>query len=158
MGQESATRHSLAPRTVRASSAATTDCGSSCGTCASSEVCQSNRTCSVPSTALFFQDNIQNGSKPWGFTATTCEHPIAAEVACSDANGANVTRVPDPLAAEEVSPFDILQGWATQAALKAAHVPKIRPLVQRQPRMASCGHERRDRFTLRKSFTYRPRW
>ena len=72
-------------------------CGSSCGTCASSEVCQSNRTCSVPSTALFFQDNIQNGSKPWGFTATTCEHPIAAEVACSDANGANVTRVPDPL-------------------------------------------------------------
>ena len=69
----------------------------SCGTCALPEVCQANFTCAVPNTALFFQDKIQAGSKPWGFSATECEHPIQIGVACSDANGANISRVADPL-------------------------------------------------------------
>jgi hypothetical protein len=49
------------------------------------------------SATILWSDNIQAGSDPWGFDWTNTEHPIGTTVAPSDANGANLSRVADPL-------------------------------------------------------------
>ncbi len=49
-----------------------------------------------PGGTIIWTDDIQNGSPPWGFDLIQCQHSIDTEVACSDANGANVSVVADP--------------------------------------------------------------
>jgi len=45
---------------------------------------------------VLWTDSIQTGAWPWGFSYSTCEHPINTTVVCSDANGSNLSVVPDP--------------------------------------------------------------
>jgi hypothetical protein len=50
----------------------------------------------TPATILW-RDEIQTGGEPWGFDGIGVEHPIGTTVVPDDANGANLSRVPDPL-------------------------------------------------------------
>jgi hypothetical protein len=52
--------------------------------------------CGTPATILW-TDDIQTGDLPWGFDGVGVEHPIDTEVIPDDANGANLSRVLDPL-------------------------------------------------------------
>jgi hypothetical protein len=46
---------------------------------------------------LIWTDAIQTGGGQYGFDGFETEHPISHSVSPSDANGANLSRVPDPL-------------------------------------------------------------
>jgi hypothetical protein len=46
---------------------------------------------------LVWTDSIQSGSAPYGFRDLSTQRPIGVTVAPSDANGVNLSRVPDPL-------------------------------------------------------------
>jgi hypothetical protein len=46
---------------------------------------------------IVWTDMLQTGSSPWGFDGLEIEHPIDNPVDPDDANGANLSRVPDPL-------------------------------------------------------------
>lgn len=48
--------------------------------------------------AIIWTDSIQAGASPWGFSGLGVEHPIGTTVSPSDANGANLSRVANPLA------------------------------------------------------------
>jgi hypothetical protein len=47
--------------------------------------------------AILWTDNIQTNASAWGFDGLGIEHPIGATVAPDDSNGANLSRVADPL-------------------------------------------------------------
>jgi hypothetical protein len=51
----------------------------------------------VSSVGIVWTDSIQSGNSPFGFNDISTEYPIDNEVKASDANGANLSRVPDPL-------------------------------------------------------------
>ncbi len=50
----------------------------------------------TPATILW-SDEIQTGASPWGFDGLSVQHPIGTVVFPDDANGANLSRVADPL-------------------------------------------------------------
>ena len=72
-------------------------CGGSCGTCSAADTCNNISGLCVTPVGLVWTDSIQSGSSPWGFDNLETQHPIDVTVAPSDANGANLSRVPDPL-------------------------------------------------------------
>ena len=56
---------------------------------------ESGTTQAAGAGTIFWTDSIQAGASPWGLPLG-CAHPISTPVPCSDANGANVSVVPDP--------------------------------------------------------------
>ncbi len=72
-------------------------CGGSCGTCGGAESCNRITGLCVAPVGLVWTDSIQSGSGQYGFDGFVAQHPIGNEVMPSDANGANWSRVPDPL-------------------------------------------------------------
>jgi len=70
-------------------------CGSSTG--AGGDLCRPGFACTGE--GVFWASTEQTAGAPWGFSpnGVECEHPIGTAVTCSDANGANVSKVPDPL-------------------------------------------------------------
>jgi hypothetical protein len=72
-------------------------CGGSCGTCSGDDSCnQISGLCTAP-VGLVWSDSIQSGGGVYGFDQLGTEHPIGQTVTPSDANGANLSRVADPL-------------------------------------------------------------
>jgi len=51
----------------------------------------------VPAVGLIWADSIQSGGEPYGFDEFLTESPIDNVVTPRDGNGANLSRVPDPL-------------------------------------------------------------
>jgi hypothetical protein len=51
----------------------------------------------VEPVGLVWTDSIQSGGSPFGFDNRETQHPIDVTVEPSDGNGANLSRVPDPL-------------------------------------------------------------
>ena len=73
-------------------------CGGSCGTCSGGDSCNNISGLCVAPVGLVWTDSIQSGSGFYGFDGGFgTEHPIGTAVTPSDANGANLSRVPDPL-------------------------------------------------------------
>ena len=72
-------------------------CGGSCGTCGGSDTCNNISGLCVAPVGLVWTDSIQSGGGKWGFDDLETEAPIDTPIEASDANGANLTRVPDPL-------------------------------------------------------------
>jgi len=72
-------------------------CGGSCGSCSGAQTCNNISGLCVLSAGLVWTDSIQSGSPPFGFNDISTEYPIDNEVKASDANGANLSRVLDPL-------------------------------------------------------------
>ena len=72
-------------------------CGGSCGTCSSGDSCNQISGLCVAPVGLIWTDSIQSGGGLYGFDQLGTEHPIGTTVTPSDTNGANLTRVPDPL-------------------------------------------------------------
>jgi hypothetical protein len=46
---------------------------------------------------ILWSDSIQTKPSPWGFNGVAVQHPVGPEVEPNDANGANLSVVPDPL-------------------------------------------------------------
>jgi hypothetical protein len=74
---------------------------------------------------IVWTDSIQSGSAPYGFSNLSTQRPIDVTVAPSDANGANLSRVPDPLggggyAMRHYGMFD-RQGARSQLGLWGGH-------------------------------------
>ena len=65
--------------------------------CGGTNACNNVSSLCVPSAGLIWTDSIQSGSWPYGFDEFLTERPIGTVVTPSDANGANLSRVPDPL-------------------------------------------------------------
>jgi hypothetical protein len=63
--------------------------------------CVNNNTDSKSATddppTILWRDSLQDGTSPWGFDILQTEHPIGTAVDPLDANGANLSRTPDPL-------------------------------------------------------------
>lgn len=72
-------------------------CGGSCGTCSGADSCNNISGLCVAPVGLIWKDAIQSGSEPYGFHEFLAEYPQNQPVPPSDANGCNLSRVPDPL-------------------------------------------------------------
>ncbi|HEU4384422.1 MAG TPA: heparin lyase I family protein [Anaeromyxobacteraceae bacterium] len=59
--------------------------------------CSSPAFDDVGPAVILWRDDIQIGAEPWGFDGVGLEHPIGTAVAPDDLNGANLSRVIDPL-------------------------------------------------------------
>jgi hypothetical protein len=47
---------------------------------------------------ILWTDTLQTGNTPWGFDGLAVQHPIGTDVVADDANGVNLSLVPDPVA------------------------------------------------------------
>jgi hypothetical protein len=72
-------------------------CGGTCGTCSGTDTCNQISGLCVAPVGLIWTDAIQSGGGLYGFDQLGTEHPIGTTVTPSDANGANLSRVPDPV-------------------------------------------------------------
>ena len=72
-------------------------CGGSCGTCSGGDSCNNISGLCVSPVGLVWTDSIQTKAEPCGFDEWLTERPNDQEITPSDANGVNISKVPDPL-------------------------------------------------------------